>query len=199
MSDTDSVVLSYPLPDYQVGEKIGQMKLEQKISKGLFFKKKFYCIINSNNQEIIKASGLDSSKLNYNSIQQLLNGESISIERTKFNLDWETLGINAISSNIEIQGLKGEIKTIYNTPDVNYKYISFPIKYSIIINPEYSNTTVTENTKQNTENIIKVSTPSVNIIQDESDLYLIFSKIEIIIFLISITLLIILFFIYKLL
>ena len=59
MSDTDSAVLIKPLPDYLVGNNIGQMKLEQGIKQGIFIRKKLYCILNNNNQEIIKASGLD--------------------------------------------------------------------------------------------------------------------------------------------
>jgi DNA polymerase type B, organellar and viral len=87
MSDTDSVVLTYPLPNHLVGNGLGQMKLEQEVFKGIFLRKKFYCIINSNNQEIIKASGLDSSKLSYDSFKRLLNGESIEIERMSFNVE----------------------------------------------------------------------------------------------------------------
>lgn len=63
------------------------MKLEQVIQKGIFIRKKLYCIINTKNQEIIRSSGLDSSKLNYNSIKILLGGKSIVIKRTNFNLD----------------------------------------------------------------------------------------------------------------
>jgi hypothetical protein len=42
-----------------------------------------------------------------------------------------------VNSNLEVQGLRGEIKTIYNTKDVNYKFISFPINYSLIVHPLY--------------------------------------------------------------
>jgi len=126
MSDTDSVVLNYPLPDNLVGNELGQMKLEHEVKEGIFIRKKLYCILNSNNKEIIKASGIDPSKLNYNSFVKLLTGENIEIERTDFNLDWKTLNLNLVNSKITVQGLKGEIKTIYNTPDVNFKLISFP-------------------------------------------------------------------------
>jgi len=87
MSDTDSVVLTKPLPDYLVGKKLGQMKLEQELVKGIFIKKKLYYLLNSNNQEIIKSSGIDSSKLNYNSFIKLLNGENLEIEGTNFNVE----------------------------------------------------------------------------------------------------------------
>jgi len=87
MSDTDSAVLPYPLPQHLVGKEIGQMKLEQVITEGIFIKKKLYYIKNSNNQEIIKASGIDSSNLNYSLINKLLQGETITIERTNFNVE----------------------------------------------------------------------------------------------------------------
>jgi len=87
MSDTDSAVLPYPLPDHLVEKSIGQMKLVSKINEGVFKKKKLYCIIDSNNQEIIKSSGVASSRLNYESFKKLLNGESIEIVRTNFNVD----------------------------------------------------------------------------------------------------------------
>lgn len=119
-----------------------------------------------------------------------MKGEHIEIEKTNFNVEWKTLNVNLVNSKNIIQGLKEIPKTIYNTPDVNYKYISFPVKYSIITHPEYSYTTVTENNKQFKENNIKLGTPSVKIIQDESDFYLIFSNLKIIIFFISIFILI---------
>jgi len=73
MSDTDSVVLTKPLPNYLIGKGLGQMKLEHEITEGIFLRKKFYRILNSDNQEIIKSSGLDSSKLNYTLFFKLLN------------------------------------------------------------------------------------------------------------------------------
>jgi hypothetical protein len=87
MSDTDSVVLTKPLPERLIGNEIGQMKLEQVVLKGIFIKKKLYCIINSNKKEIIKSSGISSTKLNYESFEKLLKGESVEIDRTSFNVD----------------------------------------------------------------------------------------------------------------
>ena len=73
MSDTYSVVLTKPLPSHLVGTKLGKMKLEQVIVEGLFIKKKLYYIRNSKNQEIIRSSGVDSSRLNYKLFLKLLN------------------------------------------------------------------------------------------------------------------------------
>jgi hypothetical protein len=36
-SDTDSIIIDTPLPDYLVGTKLGQVKLEHVINRGIFF------------------------------------------------------------------------------------------------------------------------------------------------------------------
>jgi hypothetical protein len=86
MSDTDSVVLTKPLSEELVGIELGQMKLEYNIKKGIFIRKKLYYIQTKEGQEIIKASGIDSSKLNYTLFLKLLNGESIQVERVHFKV-----------------------------------------------------------------------------------------------------------------
>lgn len=133
MSDTDSSLLPYPLPNHLVGKGLGQMKLETVINEGLLIRKKLYCILNSDDKVIIKSSGMDSSYLNYKLFKILLSGQSIEIERTNFNVEWNNLNINVEKSKIIVQGLQSKIKTIYNTPDVNFKYISFPINYNVIV------------------------------------------------------------------
>jgi len=49
-----------------------------------------------------------------------------------------------------MNGLKENIKTLYNTPDSNFKFISFPIKYNLIVHPLYPNA---DNFKLKKENI----------------------------------------------
>lgn len=187
MSDTDSAVLTRPLPKHLVGNKLGQMRLVQEIKKGIFIRKKLYYILNKDDQVLIVSSGLDSSKLNYNMFLNLLNGESVEIETTKFNVDWKTLDVNVVKSKLVVQALKGKIKTIYNTPDVNYRFVSFPIKYSIIIHPLFPyevTLPIVLNLKQEyypeTAGIKKE-----NLINGDSDIFVLFSKIEISFFIIS--------------
>lgn len=122
MSDTDSVVLPSPLPSQYIGEELGKLKLEQEIVEGIFIRKKFYYIKNINNQEIIRASGLDSSHLNYKSFIRLLNGETLSILRTNFSVEWKELNIYTVKSEVIVHGLVGKIKTIHNTKVVNLNY-----------------------------------------------------------------------------
>ena len=50
MSDTDSAILFKPLASSLVGRGLGQMKLEGRIKKGIFIKKKLYYILTSENK-----------------------------------------------------------------------------------------------------------------------------------------------------
>ena len=164
MSDTDSAILPKPLPNHLVSKELGKMKLENKINKGIFIRKKLYCILNSNNQITIRSSGVDSSRLNYNSFIKLLKGESLTIEKKTFNVEWKKLNINVTNSKIVIHGLNKSIKTIYNTPDVNYKFISFPRNYSIIVHPlfpminSFTEQKLESENKINNNNFAKFST-----------------------------------------
>lgn len=175
MSDTDSAVLPYALPDLSVGNEIGQMKLVHKINSGIFIRKKLYAIIDSDNLEVIKSSGIDSKDLTFDSFKQLLKGESIEIIGTQFKLEWKNLNVNVVKTKIILPGIYSKVKTIYNTPDVNYKFISLPIKYNLIIHPMFPYI----------EPLIKIRKTiktKPEIISKESDFFLIFSKFEIILF-----------------
>jgi len=123
ISDTDSAVLQYPLPDHLVGREFGQMKLVNEIKRGIFIRKKLYSILDKNDQEIIKSSGVDSTKLNYNSFLSLLNGESVIVPRISFKINWKDLSLIVIQSNITIKGLSGKLKTLNNIKgtDINNK------------------------------------------------------------------------------
>jgi hypothetical protein len=98
------------------------------------------------------------------------------------------MNIDVVKIKIIVQGLTGKIKTIYNTPDVNFKFISFPIKYSIIIHP-------TIKIKEK-ENLVEISKPSVTVEALDSNIYLLFSKFEIVLFFISLILLTVFIIIY---
>lgn len=140
MSDTDSAVLPNLLPNHLVGNEIGQMKLVHEIKKGILIKKKLYCLINTNNQVIIKSSGVESKNLTYESFLRLLKGETIVIKGTNFNVEWKGLNINVVETSTKIQGLSGlsgKVKTIYNTTDVNFKSVSFTKNYNLIIHPMF--------------------------------------------------------------
>lgn len=81
MSDTDSAVLTKPLPDHLVGKDLGKMKLENRVQEGILIRKKLYYFKTQDNQEVIRSSGIDASHLDYNLFLNLLNGESVSIKK----------------------------------------------------------------------------------------------------------------------
>jgi hypothetical protein len=78
-SDTDSVVTNTPLPEYMVGNKLGQVKLEYVIKKAVFLAPKVYALITEDGQEIIKVKGLKHdiiSKLHFSDLEALLIKDS---------------------------------------------------------------------------------------------------------------------------
>lgn len=192
MSDTDSAVLPYPLPNHLVGKEIGQMKLVHEIKKGIFIKKNLYCLINTNNQVIIKSSGVESKNLTYESFLRLLKGETIVIKGTNFNVEWKGLNINVVETSTKINGLSEKLKTIYNTTDVNFKFISLPKKYNLILHPKFPYELEIINKlefKYDPSSSPCSSSSSSN--DNESDFFILFSKLELILFILFILLFII--------
>ena len=133
MSDTDSVVLPKRLKVELVGNNIGQMKLEHKIKKGFFIRKKLYAIINDNNKYIIKASGVNAKGLNFDDFEKLAKGVNITTERKSFNVNWKKLEINIVNTSITLKGLNHTPITLFNTNDTNFKAISNPIAYPLTL------------------------------------------------------------------
>jgi hypothetical protein len=62
-SDTDSAVTNKPLPDYLVGDKLGQFKLEHVIREAVFLAPKVYGFITTEGREIIKVKGVTKEAL----------------------------------------------------------------------------------------------------------------------------------------
>lgn len=80
-SDTDSTVTDRPLPDYMVGDKLGQMKLEYVIQRAVFLAPKVYGFITTDGEEIIKVKGLSKESLSGIKIQDL--EELLKIDSSK--------------------------------------------------------------------------------------------------------------------
>jgi len=136
MSDTDSVVLSKPIPNIFVGKDLGQMKLEHQIEEGIFIRKKLYALRTIDNKEIIKSSGVKSSALNFEKFKLLLLGESVKTESLSFNVIWKELNINIVNKSINLQGLKSKIIDINDHYDINFKSI---VPYTPPIYVSYNN------------------------------------------------------------
>jgi hypothetical protein len=57
-SDTDSAVIDKPLPEFMVGDAIGQFKLEYIVKRAVFLAPKVYGLITASGDEIVKIKGL---------------------------------------------------------------------------------------------------------------------------------------------
>jgi len=78
-SDTDSGVTDKPLPEFMVGSKLGQFKLEHTINKAVFLAPKVYGLVDLEGNEIIKVKGINhelASDISYNNLETLLVKDS---------------------------------------------------------------------------------------------------------------------------
>ena len=70
-SDTDSIVIDKELPKKIIGNKLGQLKLEYKIKKGIFLAPKVYALETYDGKEVIKVKGLTAEIQNQLSVDIL--------------------------------------------------------------------------------------------------------------------------------
>jgi len=114
-SNTDSLILRKPLDDNLIGKGLGQWKLEHKFKDGIFIKPKLYCYRDYESNELIrKASGINACKLSYNDYIELAKGNTISTEKTVFNVNWKNLILEVINMKTKVTGIKIEEKTLNN-------------------------------------------------------------------------------------
>lgn len=84
-SDTDSIIIDRPLPEYLVGTKLGQFKLEYEIRSAAFIAPKVYSFITMDKELVIKIKGVSKSKVSnlvFRDLEQLLVKDS-SLEFTQ--------------------------------------------------------------------------------------------------------------------
>jgi hypothetical protein len=105
-SDTDSVILAKKLADILVGKELGQMKLEYHIKEGIIIRNKLYALVTPDKGVVIKSSGVNNRKLNYNDFKELLNGKTIEIKSTAFLVGWKNLRVNVAERKIKLKGIK---------------------------------------------------------------------------------------------
>lgn len=88
-SDTDSIVTDLKLNNILVNnKKLGKLKLEHSIVKGIFITNKTYCLINSNNQFINKAKGINNSSVNFEDYEALLKNIPVKGVKRQSKIDW---------------------------------------------------------------------------------------------------------------
>jgi len=82
---------------------------------------------------VIKASGAKSKLLKFNDFKLLLNGQSIPTQRKSFNVNWKKLEINIVETKMTLKGLNHPAITLFNSEDTNFRAISYPKSYPILI------------------------------------------------------------------
>ena len=89
-SDTDSIVTNIELPqDYVSRTEIGKLKLEDKISKGIFISGKLYCYIDENGVTKKISKGINSNTITYSAYLKILDNKDVTTGfRKQSNIDW---------------------------------------------------------------------------------------------------------------
>lgn len=105
-TDTDSVVLGSPLPEYFLSEiDLGKFKCEYTVKKGIFLAAKSSNIQTQDGESIIKQKGISNSLVD----QEWFESQLEDIERTKeshvtspFRIQWETFDIEEKTTNVKL-------------------------------------------------------------------------------------------------
>jgi hypothetical protein len=75
-TDTDSIVTDKPIDPSYIGKGLGQLKLEYKVSKGVFLSPKVYSIITDEGKEVTKVKGFKEKTITFNQLEKLLYSET---------------------------------------------------------------------------------------------------------------------------
>jgi len=111
-TDTDSVILPFPLNKKDIGTDLGQMKLENKIKTGIFIGKILDSYKNDTDKVIIASAGINNDLLEWNDFNELISGKSITKTSTKFIVKHSEGGVTIDNS------CKFTIKGIVNSTPI---------------------------------------------------------------------------------
>jgi hypothetical protein len=120
-SDTDNIVIDKELPAHLVGNELGQLKLEHKITKAVFLAPKVYGIIEETGNEIIKAKGLVKNvikTINITDLERLLVKDSVKLlKQDKTQKSLFKSNISMLNTAFTLKQLKTKenyfMKTVY--------------------------------------------------------------------------------------
>lgn len=114
-SDTDSLVLDTYLPAMDVGNNIGQFKLEYDNIEGVFLAPKVYGLLDNHNNEIIKMKGV-IEQLEFNHLKSLLNKDvnHIELNQSKMYKHLDRAFINLKDTLFTLSITDNKRKVIYN-------------------------------------------------------------------------------------
>jgi hypothetical protein len=75
-TDTDSIILDVELPESLISNKLGDLKMEYKIKKGIFLAPKVYGLLLEDGTEVVKVKG-SKMKIKFSELEPLLQKEAI--------------------------------------------------------------------------------------------------------------------------
>jgi len=108
-SNTDSLILSKPLPNELIGTELGKWKLEHHFKEGVFVRPKLYCYVDVNNNELIrKASGVVAGYLKYQDYLNLAKGKNVTTNKEIFKVNWKELKIDIVNVETKLKGIKND-------------------------------------------------------------------------------------------
>jgi hypothetical protein len=110
-TDTDSVFINKPLPDYMIGNNLGQFKLENIIKKAIFIAPKVYGLVTVDDREIIKAKGLTKDILKTLTIYDL---EALLIKDSTREFNQEKMFKSIINGEISTKDIIYTLKVTSN-------------------------------------------------------------------------------------
>ena len=119
-SDTDSLITSEPLPDYLLGNKLGELKLENIAEKGIFLSPKVYGLkdVKINDitvSDVFKAKGLKNEEhMSFTDYERLLNKDEVfrtSQQKWFRNISEGTIRIAELSTMVRINEGKRVVVT----------------------------------------------------------------------------------------
>ena len=117
-SDTDSIVTDIKLGENMVdSSKLGKLKLEHFVKKGIFISNKTYCLIDDNYNFINNAKGIKSSYLSFSDYEALNNQSVFTAVKGQSKRDW----------------VKGEVK-IFDKENITINADSFTKREKILDN-----------------------------------------------------------------
>jgi len=134
-SDTDSLVLSCPLPEHLVGNEIGQFKaggIEYMIKEGIFLGAKLYALRLEDNTLIIKIKGFKSDSLNkedlFSYLKSLLNKDgSKKLYQAKWFKSLLKESITIKDSPYLLQKSENKRNFVYNSDNILVDTLPFKI------------------------------------------------------------------------
>lgn len=114
-SDTDSIIIDKQLPNDKVGKDIGLMKLENKLTEGVFIAPKVYAgIISDSLTEFTKVKGFKNN-IDYNDLKSLLdiNNNSLELNQDKWFRSFEQGSITIKNQIYTLRATENKRKLVY--------------------------------------------------------------------------------------